>query len=241
MIRACALIAVLISGALIDLARGGDLVECEPQQVTGDGRHWAYRIVDGRECWYPGRPGKPKNELFWDRGITPSARQSVEQPQPETEPAQPPSQLAAAPPGQPQTSEPMPEEWRATPADQLLAFSCCWPELEEPSLPPQSTSEGAQPSVSPEEGRPPAWPLALLPFGLYALWWIGRLAKQLVVAPLILLFDVLASQLPLDYAPFSTSNANETPTAYSCHPARSIFSNAPNFRCSAIAALVRSP
>src|SRR5215471_4053039 len=30
-----ALIAVLISGALIDVARGGDLVECEPQRVTG--------------------------------------------------------------------------------------------------------------------------------------------------------------------------------------------------------------
>ena len=51
MIRTWALIAVLISGTLIDLARGGDLVECEPQRVTGDGRHWAYRIVDGRECW----------------------------------------------------------------------------------------------------------------------------------------------------------------------------------------------
>jgi hypothetical protein len=57
------LIAVLIAGALIDIVRGGDLVKCEPQRVTGDGRHWAYRIVDGRECWYPGRPGKPKNEL----------------------------------------------------------------------------------------------------------------------------------------------------------------------------------
>src|SRR5262249_4119552 len=45
-----AFIVVLISGALIDVARGGDLVECEPQRVTGDGRHWAYRIVDGREC-----------------------------------------------------------------------------------------------------------------------------------------------------------------------------------------------
>jgi len=174
MIRACALIAVLISGALTDLARGGDLVECEPQQVTGDGRHWAYRIVDGRECWYPGRPGKPKNELFWDRGITPSARQPLDQPEAETEPAEPPSQLAAAPPDQPDTPEPMPEEWRATLADQLLAFTCCWPELEEPSLPPQSTSEGGQPSVSLEEGRPPAWPLALLPLGLYALWWIGK-------------------------------------------------------------------
>jgi hypothetical protein len=174
MIRACALIAVLISGALTDLARGGDLVECEPQQVTGDGRHWAYRIVDGRECWYPGRPGKPKNELFWGRGSTASARQPLDQPEAKSEPSEAPSQLAAAPPEQPETPEPMPEEWRATPADQLLAFTCCWPELEEPSLPPQSTSEGGQLSVSPEEGRPPAWPLALLPLGLYALWWIGK-------------------------------------------------------------------
>src|SRR5215470_1201381 len=85
MIRTWALFAVLISGALIDLARGDDRVECEPQRVTDDGRHWAYRIIDGRECWYPGRPGKPKDELFWGRGTTPSARQTVDQPEPETE------------------------------------------------------------------------------------------------------------------------------------------------------------
>src|SRR5262249_62008329 len=63
------------------------------------------------------------------------------------------------------SAEPMPEEWRATPADQLLAFTCCWPELEEPALLPQPTPVG---------GRPPAWPLALLPLGLYALWWIAK-------------------------------------------------------------------
>ncbi len=49
----------------------------------------------------------------------------------------------------------MPAEWRATAADQLLAFTCCWPELEEPA-------------------QPPAWPLALLPLGLYPLWWIAK-------------------------------------------------------------------
>jgi hypothetical protein len=174
MIRACALIAVLIAGALFDFARGGDLVECELQRVTGDGRHWAYRIVDGRECWYPGRPGKPKDKLFWDRSSTPSARQPLDQPLAETEPSEPPSQLAAASPEQPETPEPMPEEWRATAADQLLAFTCCWPELEESPLPPQTMSEGGQPPISPEEGRPPTWPLALLPLGLYPLWWIAR-------------------------------------------------------------------
>jgi hypothetical protein len=171
MIRTCALIAVLISGALIGLARGGDLVECEPQRVTGDGRHWAYRIVDGRECWYPGRPGKPKNELFW--GHDSSARQPVDQSEieAESEPSEPPSRLVAAPPPEKlETIEAIPEEWRATAADQLLAFTCCWPELEEPALLPEPTSEG---------GQPPAWPLALLPLGLYALWWIAKPRRAL--------------------------------------------------------------
>jgi hypothetical protein len=151
-----ALIAVLISGALTDIARG-DLVECEPQRVTGDGRHWAYRILDGRECWYPGRPGKPKNELFWDRA--PSARQPTDQPEAETkaEPPDAPSGLVAVP----QKNRRPPRQCRST-ADQLLAFTCCWPELEEAALVPQPTPE------------PPAWPLALLPLGLYALWWIAR-------------------------------------------------------------------
>src|SRR5262249_54731078 len=142
-----AFIVVLISGALIDVARGGDLVECEPQRVTGDGRHWAYRIVDGRECWYPGRPGKPKNELFWGHATTPSARQPVDQPEAETEPPESPSRLVAAPPEKPKTTDAMPEEWRTTAADQLLAFTCCWPELEEAALLPQPTPKG----------KPPAW------------------------------------------------------------------------------------
>src|SRR5262245_7916107 len=87
-----ALIGAVISGALIDLARGGDRVECEPQRVTGDGHYWAYRIIDGRECWYPGRPGKPKNELYWGRGTTLSARQTVDQPQAEAcPPSRPPA------------------------------------------------------------------------------------------------------------------------------------------------------
>ena len=166
MIRTWALFAVLISGALIGLARGGDRVECEPQRVTGDGHYWAYRIIDGRECWYPGRPGKPKNELYWGRGTTPSARQTVDQPEAEAEtetvPSEPPSRLVAAPPEKPQIAEAMPADWRATAADQLLAFTCCWPELEEPTLLPQPTPQ------------PPAWPLALLPLGLCALWWIAR-------------------------------------------------------------------
>jgi hypothetical protein len=125
----CALIAALISGALIDLARGGDLLECEPQRVTGDGRHWAYRIVDGRACWYPGRPGKPKNELLWERGISLSADQPATQV--EIEDSEPASRFVATPTEIPGIREAMPDESRAISVDELLAVTCCWPELEE--------------------------------------------------------------------------------------------------------------
>jgi hypothetical protein len=69
----------------------------------------------------------------------------------------------AAPPEKPETIEAMPE----TAANQLLAFTCCWPELEEPAPLPQPTQE------------PQAWLLALLPLGLYALWWIARPRRAL--------------------------------------------------------------
>lgn len=55
---------------LFSVAHAADLraqvVECEPQRVH-DNRYWSYRIIDGRSCWYPGRPGKPKTELRWSR------------------------------------------------------------------------------------------------------------------------------------------------------------------------------
>jgi hypothetical protein len=88
----------------------------------------------------------------------------VDQPEAETEtvPFEPPSHLVAAPPEKPEIAEAMPAEWRATAADQLLAFTCCWPELEEAAL------------LTPKGGEPPAWPLALLPLGLYPLWWIAK-------------------------------------------------------------------
>jgi hypothetical protein len=153
--------------ALSELACGGDLVECEPQRVTGDGQHWAYRIVDGRECWYPGRPGKPKNDLFWHRGNALLAEQTMDQPEIETEtktePSEAPSRLEAAPPQKPEATEALREEWRPAAADQLLAFTCCWPELPTAASVPQPEAGG-------RPDQPPARPLILLPLALCAMW-----------------------------------------------------------------------
>src|SRR3954452_8824649 len=92
-------IAVLMLGALSELACGGDLVEGEPQRVTGDGQHWAYRIVDGRESSSRGWPGRPNNELFWQRANALLAEQTMAQSETEsrtdTEPSEPPSRLEA--------------------------------------------------------------------------------------------------------------------------------------------------
>ena len=171
--------AVLVAAIPIEHARGGELMDCEPQRVRGDGRHWAYRVIDGRQCWYPGQRGKPKDELRWSEA--PSATQessALEQPDVEARaPAQAPQSRgvveqaeveatlpeppAASP--EPDINKVMPEEWRAAAADQLLAFTCCWPELPTAVSVPQSGPEGRQ-------DQPPAWPLILLPLGLCAMW-----------------------------------------------------------------------
>ena len=51
-----AFIAVLISGALMDFARGGDLVECEPQRVTDDGRYLILTVWLGTDR---------RNRVYW--------------------------------------------------------------------------------------------------------------------------------------------------------------------------------
>jgi len=167
---------LLVAVAPVEHARGGELMDCEPQRVRDDGRHWAYRILDGRQCWYPGQAGKPKDELRWREA--PSAT-VLDQPEIEARaPAQAPQrpdaldQVEASlpdptlePPAavpEPDIIKVMPDEWRAAAADQL-AFTCCWPDL------PTAVSV-PQPGPGGRQDQPPAWPLILLPLGLCAMW-----------------------------------------------------------------------
>ena len=59
-------------------------IECaaEAQSRTA---YWSWRIIDGKRCWYPGRPGMSKANLHW-RTATVGQRG----------PAEPDSALAAA-------------------------------------------------------------------------------------------------------------------------------------------------
>jgi hypothetical protein len=189
-----AAIAVLVSAILVDHARGGELMDCEPQPVHGDRRHWAYRIIDGRECWYPGERGKPKDELRWaEAASAPQQSRELEQSGVEAGPPEPAPQqsgvveqsevspkpsldLSAASP-ELDTINAMPEEWRSAAADQLLAFTCCWPELPEAVPLPQ-------PGLGQRQDQPPAWPLILLPLALCAMWSTSKLASKKLRRPL---------------------------------------------------------
>jgi hypothetical protein len=39
--------------------------ECRVERPSNAQAYWSYRIIDGRKCWYEGRPGFSKSLLHW--------------------------------------------------------------------------------------------------------------------------------------------------------------------------------
>jgi hypothetical protein len=48
------------------------IIECEPQKPLSAHEYWSWRQVNGRTCWYPGHPGKPKYQLRWKDPVIPA-------------------------------------------------------------------------------------------------------------------------------------------------------------------------
>jgi hypothetical protein len=42
-------------------------IECKPEMPTTRSGYWSWRIIDGKRCWYPGRPGMEKANLQWPK------------------------------------------------------------------------------------------------------------------------------------------------------------------------------
>jgi hypothetical protein len=55
------LIVVCVSFACIS---GAQAVECQASALSSDS-HWAWRLIDGRKCWYQGASGMDKSLLHW--------------------------------------------------------------------------------------------------------------------------------------------------------------------------------
>lgn len=65
--------AIVVSTALsASSSRAEEQIACAsdvPAARKGQG-HWYYRIIDGRKCWYDGKPMMPKTSLYWSDNST---------------------------------------------------------------------------------------------------------------------------------------------------------------------------
>lgn len=48
--------------------------QCSTQRPPDARSHWSYRLIDGRKCWYAGKPMLPKSMLHWSPTRTAQAR-----------------------------------------------------------------------------------------------------------------------------------------------------------------------
>ena len=48
-------------------------VECKAELPPGRTEYWSWRIIDGKRCWYQGKPGMDKANLEWPRSAPPPA------------------------------------------------------------------------------------------------------------------------------------------------------------------------
>jgi hypothetical protein len=170
MIEARVLISLLLLAAILTVilalnarAESADIVvDCSA--VRGHDRdRWAWREIDGRQCWYRGQPGRPKYLLRWTFS---SPRQSSEKSRPEIaeSPLQSSPDLGAGA-VQPKT---IPTEeikpWQATREDQLKALTCCWPEPEQDTSPLPVQGSLPTPIIVPRATPPTTtiWPITLV-------------------------------------------------------------------------------
>ena len=67
-----------IAAAIIALsflgAPAASAIECKAEMPTTRNGYWSWRIIDGKRCWYPGRPGMEKANLQWPKSAPVVAR-----------------------------------------------------------------------------------------------------------------------------------------------------------------------
>lgn len=88
-------------------------IECRATLPSDRKEHWAWRMIDGRQCWYQGPTGLDKSLLHWPAAAPPPA-------------AEPPATEAMAPIAKPPAPEPLPADEPMADESERLAASV-WP------------------------------------------------------------------------------------------------------------------
>ena len=101
---------VIVMCILFVSINNAQAIECQTSAQDGEG-HWAWRLIDGRQCWYKGAGGMDKSLLHWSAAEGTSDKPKVGQAQAmsEVQPA-PPEILKMLPVTPPQLT--FEDRWR---------------------------------------------------------------------------------------------------------------------------------
>lgn len=58
-------IVCILTIALLCSVAPAQAKECRAERPSNAQAYWSYRLIDGRKCWYEGRPGFSKSLLHW--------------------------------------------------------------------------------------------------------------------------------------------------------------------------------
>jgi hypothetical protein len=59
--------------------------QCSAAEPSNPKKHWSYRLIDGRKCWYEGENNFPKSLLQWPDRASPLSAFGKAEPSPEEE------------------------------------------------------------------------------------------------------------------------------------------------------------
>jgi outer membrane biosynthesis protein TonB len=80
--------------------------QCSAAMPSSKHSYWSYRLIDGRKCWYEGKPGLSKDLLEWPREANPREARQEPKEEPKREPKPDPKQEARQAPKQEARLEP---------------------------------------------------------------------------------------------------------------------------------------
>jgi hypothetical protein len=49
----------------IEIIQAAKAKQCSAVEPSNPQKHWSYRVIDGRKCWYEGENNFPKSLLYW--------------------------------------------------------------------------------------------------------------------------------------------------------------------------------
>jgi hypothetical protein len=93
---------ILPLGIVLPVERqAAEAKQCSAAEPSNPQKHWSYRLIDGRKCWYEGDNNFPKSLLQWPEQTSPLSAFGKAVPSPEEERPLPPATQTVSPPAEP--------------------------------------------------------------------------------------------------------------------------------------------